>query len=259
MVNLVVTQDRRVTGDNGKIIAYEGQDYSEVINIIHPQYPGCEYYIEYKYNNTIYKNKLDSNGHVSLKVERSGYLKCQFVVIDVATGNVEFSSYPWNLIVKESLKVEPDHYPCSSIHHLSHSHNHCGCNKPEDVDFNAYEAYGKLAQQIDNESEIRFNEIQSLNRDIAEIKKYLQLDDTTASKLDADLMINEGVWYANSMSTNFPESNKSYKLVVTKYNETNILQHAYELNSNNIYYRCSKVNNTEHIWTEWTKLDLTSE
>ena len=76
MVNLVITQDRKVTGDNGKIIAYEGQEWSEVINIVHPQFPGCKYFIEYKYNNTIYKNELDSNGHVSLKVENSGYLNC---------------------------------------------------------------------------------------------------------------------------------------------------------------------------------------
>ena len=262
MVNLVITQDRKVTGDNGKIIAYEGQEWSEVINIVHPQFPGCKYFIEYKYNNTIYKNELDSNGHVSLKVENSGYLKCQFLAINIADGNIEFASYPWNLIIKESLKTETEHYPCDSINHLYHHHEHphkmtsCYCNN--NCAFNAYEAYGKLKLEIENESDIRFNEIQSIINDVTEIKKYLHLDDTTASKIDADLMINEGIYYANNFSENFPEQNKSYKLVVSNYGDNNILQHAYETNSNNIWYRSATVIDNNSVWNEWVKLDVMS-
>lgn len=264
MVNLVITQDRKVTGDNGKIIAYEGQDWSEIINIIHPQYPGCKYFIEYKYNNTIYKNELDANGHVSLKVENSGYLKCQFLAINIANGDIEFSSYPWNLIIKESLKTEAEHYPCNSInhtycHHHEHANKSCSCNSNcDDDNFNAYEAYGKLKMAIENESDIRFNEMQNVINDIAEIKKYLHLDDTTASKIDADLMINEGIWYANNLSVNFPEQSKAYKLVVTKYNDINLLQHAYETNSTNIYYRSATISDDNYVWNNWVKLDVAS-
>ena len=90
MVNIVVSQNKTVTGDTGKIIAYEGEEYSEVINIVHPIYDDAIYYIEYKYDDTIYRNKLDSNGQVSIKVGNAGYVKCQFVVIGTIHGNVIF-------------------------------------------------------------------------------------------------------------------------------------------------------------------------
>lgn len=264
MVNLVITQDRKVTGDNGKIIAYEGQDWSEVINIIHPQYPGCKYYIEYKYNNVIYKNELDVNGHVSLRVENSGYLKCQFLAINIANGSIEFSSHPWNLIIKESLKTEAEHYPCDSInhsycHHHEHANKSCSCNNIcNDDNFNSYEAYGKLKMQIENESDIRFNEVQSVINDIADIKRYLHLDDTVASTIDADLMINEGTWYANKQSSHFPENSKAYKLVVTKYNEDHLLQHAYENNSDKVHYRSAITDSNNYVWNNWKELDISS-
>lgn len=256
MVNLIITQDRKVTGDTGKIIAYVGQDYSETICIVHPIFPGCRYYIEYKYNNTIYKNELDENGHVSLKVENSGYLKCQFIAIDIESGNNVFSSYPWNLIIKESLQTETSHYPCNSINHLyHHNHKHNFCD--HDINFNAYEAFCKLKDSIDNESDIRFTELQLIRDDIMDIKKYLHLDDTTASTLDADLQTNVGQYYANSNSEHFPEPNTAYKLIVSTYGNKNILQHAYEDNSNNVYYRsATSSNNNAYIWNDWIKLDV---
>ena len=110
----------------------------------------------------------------------------------------------------------------------------------------------------EKESDIRFNEIQSIINDVTEIKKYLHLDDTTASKIDADLMINEGIYYANNFSENFPEQNKSYKLVVSNYGDNNILQHAYETNSNNIWYRSATVIDNNSVWNEWVKLDVMS-
>ncbi|MDY5928625.1 MAG: pyocin knob domain-containing protein [Candidatus Onthovivens sp.] len=259
MINLVITQDGKVTGDNGKIIAYEGQDYSEIINIVHPQYVGCRYYVEYKYNNTIYKNQLNDNGQVSLKVENSGYLKCQLLAITI-DGEIKFKSYPWNLIIKESLRTEAEHYPCSSInHHHEHSNRSCGCNcDKSNNNFNAYEAYSKLKMELENESDIRFNEMQLLIKDISEIKKYLHLDDTEASHIDANTKIFEGIWYADSTSNNFPDSThtKSYKLVVSKYGTEYILQHAYENNSNDVYYRSSKDGVS---WSEWTKLNLSTD
>ena len=256
MVNLVISQSGQVTGDYGKLIAYAGQEYSEVINIIHPSFPGSEYYIEYKYNQTIYRNKLDSNGNVSIKVDKAGYVKCQFIALDIQTGDIVFKSNAWNLIIKEELKVEPSHYPCNSIyHHYKHRPpmnmtNNCS------TDFNSYEAYTKLSNELDNEEEIRFNEIQSVRQEIAKIKAHLNIDNSIPSKLDANECTIPGKYKASDSSSNFPEENKEWTLIVSTYGEDDILQHAYELNSTNVWYRNAIFVNNDITWNTWTLLNL---
>lgn len=263
MVNIVVSQNGNVTGDKGKIIAYEGQNYSEVINIVHPLFNGVKYYIEYKYDNTILRNELDSNGHVSIKVGIAGYVKCQFIAIDLVTGDITFKSKSWNLIVKQDLKIEESHYPCNSLgHHYKHRppmiiatpHGY-----PSNDDFNAYEAYAKLSQELSNEEDIRFNEMQSLRQELAEIKAFIGMDDTIASTLNADEIIVPGKYNANSSSTGFPETNKEYMLDVSYYGDDNILQTAYEKESNNVYYRSTlAITSGEPEWNGWTLLTLQS-
>lgn len=264
MVNIVVSQNMNVTGDKGKIIAYEGQGYSEVINIVHPSFPGAEYYIEYKYDNTILRNKLDSNGHVSIKVGRAGYVNCQFIAVNISDGDIVFASKTWSLIIKEALKIEESHYPCSSMgHHYKHRppvpiatpNGYCNPN-----DFNAYEAYAKLSNELSNEEDIRFNEIQNLRQEIADIKAYLGIDNAVRSKLDANECITPGTYKASAMSDNFPDPNKEkeYDLVVSYYGDENILQNAYEVGSDNVYYR-STIDITSGVpatWTDWTLLNL---
>ena len=105
MVNIVISQNGNVTGDKGKIIAYEGQKYSEVLNIVHPLIDGAKYYIEYKYADTILRNELDSNNNVSIQVFDAGYVQCKFVAIDLLSGDIVFKSKTWNLIVKQDLKI----------------------------------------------------------------------------------------------------------------------------------------------------------
>lgn len=174
MINIVVSHDKRVTGDVGKIAAYENQDYSEVIQITHPLFEGAKYFIEYKYLNTIYRNELDANGQVSIKIEKAGYAKCQLIAVDIVTKNIIFASDMWNLIVKEVSKIQPSHYPCDSHFHYTHRApvqiipGGCGMN-----DFNAYEAYSKLAHKLSNEEDIRFNEIQKLNQEIVALKEQI--------------------------------------------------------------------------------------
>lgn len=259
MVNIVVSQNGNVTGDKGKIIAYEGQSYSEVINIVHPQFSGVKYYIEYKYSNTILRNELDTNGRVSIKVDNAGYVNCQFIAIDSLTGDIIFKSKNWNLIVKEELKTEAIHYPCASI---GHRYNHrppvevaphyCGAS-----DFNAYEAYAKLNQELCNEEDIRFNEIQSIRQELAEIKAFIDMDDAFASTLNADELIIPGKYNANSSSIGFPKNNTDYTLEISYYGDNNILQIAYEKESNNVYYRSTLANiSGAPEWNSWTLLTL---
>lgn len=261
MVNIVVSQNGNVTGDTGKIIAYEGQTYSEVLNIIHPLFPGARYYVEYKYDNTILRNELDTNNHVSIKVELAGYVKCQFVAVDIATDDVLFKSKSWNLIVKEDLKIEKSHYPCNSLHHYKHkppmiiAHDNC-CHDDDDA-FNALKAFEKLNAELSNEEDIRFNEMQAIRQELAEIKAAIGLENAVPSTLDANTIITPGTYNANSLSIGFPKNDTEYELKVSYYSDDNVLQIAYEKNSNNVYYRSTlSIVANDIEWNDWALLTL---
>ena len=262
MVNIVVSHNGDVTGDKGKIIAYEGQKYSEVINIVHPLFDGVKYYIEYKYDNTILRNELDAYNRVSIKINQAGYVKCQFIAIDLLSGDILFKSKNWNLIVKEDLKIEESHYPCNSLgHHYKHRPPmQIAPNGFNNAEFNAYEAYAKLSHELSNEEDIRFNEIQALRHELSEIKAFINMDDPIASTLNADTLIIPGKYNANNYSIGFPETNKSYNLDVSYYGDNNnILQTAYEKDSNNVYYRSTlAIIAGEPEWNAWTLLTLQS-
>lgn len=264
MVNIVISQNGNVTGDKGKIIAYEGQNYSEVLNIIHPLFSGVKYYIEYKYDNTILRNELDSNNQVSIKVGNAGYIQCQFIAIDLVTGDTIFKSKSWNLIVKEDLKIEESHYPCNSLgHHYKHRPPmviaHSGICSGQNNGFNAFEAYEKLSNELSNEEDIRFDEVQSIRQELAEIKAAIGLDDPVASTLNANTIIIPGSYNANNLSSGFPKENTEYELKVSYYGDENILQMAYEKNSNDVYYRSTlAINANEPEWNDWTLLSLQS-
>lgn len=257
MVNIVVSYDGNVTGDKGKIIGYEGQRYSEVINIVHPLFNNAKYYIEYKYDNTILRNELDANNRVSIKTDEAGYVKCQFIAIDLLNGDIIFKSKSWNLIVKEDLKIEESHYPCNSEHHYKHRYpiqiapNSCNNH------FNAFEAYTKLSQGLANEEDIRFDEMQSIRQELAEIKAFISMNDIVSSTLNANTILTPGKYNANKYSTGFPELNKEYTLDVSYYGDDNILQTAYEKETNNVYYRSALASTSEETeWNAWTLLTL---
>jgi hypothetical protein len=258
MINIVVSQNGNVTGDKSKIIAYEGQQYSEIINITHPLFSGAKYYIEYKYDNTILRNELDSNNRVSIKINNAGYVKCQFIAIDLLSEDIIFKSKTWNLIVKEDLKIEVSHHPCDAF---GHRYKHI---KPIQIapnannnNFNAFEAYAKISHELSNEEDIRFNEIQELRQELAELKAFIDMEDTIASTLNANKIITPGKYNANVYSTGFPENNKEYNLNVSYYGDDNILQTAYEKKSNKVYYRSTlAVVSGEPEWNGWTLLTL---
>lgn len=255
MINITVYQNKDVTGDNGKIIAYVGQTYSEEIRIIHPSFANAKYGIEYKYNQTIFTDWLDTNDRAKLKIEKAGYLTCQFIAIDMINGDVLFKSKPWRFLVEEVTMPEPSHYPCNShiSGHTSWNHsNYYPPHKCEGPDFNSYEAYYKLKAELDNESDVRFNEIKALSDDIILIKNALNIGDPVASVIDANELVSEGRYIATAASSNLPLDDQQYYIIVSVYNE-NIVQTAYTLDGTGVWYRTGIKSNIDVTWTDWTK------
>lgn len=258
MVNIVISQNKTVSGDCGKIIAYEGQEYSEVINIVHPIIAATESYIEYKYNNTIFRNKLDANNLVSIKVENAGYVQCQYIAVNVLTGNVEFKSNYWYFMINRQIQIEPSHYPCNAVGHI-YSHRppinmmpmHCyNCDLEDTVK--------KLQNDIINECGIRFNELQNIQSEIEKLKIHTNYSNPVYQTLNANEITIPDTYYANEYSSGFPENNKEYILKVSKYNINSILQEAQEKNSNNMYYRSASSIDVDGSpnWNDWTQLIL---
>lgn len=267
MVNITINYDGVVTGDKGKIIGYEGQEYSEVFTIIHPTFSGTEDYIEYKYGNTIFRNKIDSSGQVSIKLGTSGYVKCQYLAIDIATGEIKFKSDYWNCVIKKSLKVQPSHFPCNSIGHRYHDRrpqvvagyyydDACGCIHGNPDSFNAYEAYNKLYDMIENESEIRTNLLSDIDNEIAKIKEAIHINETIASKIDPNTLVEDGTYkveYNSEYLENLPnqESTNGYTIVVMNFGENNVLQNAKEDNTTNVYTRLL-IDKLTETWGQWS-------
>ena len=83
------------------------------------------------------------------------------------------------------------------------------------------------------------------------------LDNVAASTLNADTIMIPGNYNANSLSVGFPKDNTEYDLKVSYYGDDNILQIAYEKNSDNVYYRSTlAINVSEAEWNDWTLLTL---
>lgn len=265
MVNITVHQTGEVTGDKGRLIGYEGQSMSETITVVHPIFSGANYYIEYKYNATIFRDVLDSNNRVNIKIEKDGYLTCQFIAVEINTGNILFKSHKWNFIIGSQMDLEPSHYPCSSFMHTTmnhhqcihdHHHYHDHCNNDKNID--SYNAYYELLNELRNEEDVRFNETQKLNEDVIKIKQILNIDNSIASIIDANEIINSGEYIAGIGSKNLPneedllESTQEYILSVYKRNNI-ISQQAFESDSNNIWYRTgSMLTDRNIIWSDWT-------
>lgn len=263
MINITIYQTGEVTGDCGKLIGYEGTELSEVINIVHPIYEGCNYAIEYKLNQVVCRKYLDSNNHVSLTLGESGYITCQLLALDISTGNIVWQSYRWNFIIGEKMKVEPSHYPCYS--HVYNSMNHHVCDYyghhdthdciNNDTSIDSYNAYYKLMQRIENEETVRFDEIQRLTEDVIKIKQVLNIGDVIPSTADVNTLTSPGEYIVTANSENLPsDDSQEFRIHVYKYNST-ISQQAFELDNDNIWYRTGKIASDDSItWTNWVAI-----
>ena len=262
MVNITIYQNGDVTGDKGRIIGYDDQKYSEPITIVHPLHTGAEYYIDYKYNQTVFRDKLDALGRVRLKIEKAGYLNCQCLAIDVLSGDVIWRSNSWNFIVNRVAKLEPSHYPCSSIIHgpippncwnhsnypsAHHHHHHC-----DDKSIDSYRAYYELLNELRNEEEIRYNETQALQEEIRKIKEALDIDNNQPSILDANEVVISGNYIAAVGSINFPVTEQECVLKVTTHG-LHITQECTECDGDNVWYRTGEKINSDYVWTEWAE------
>lgn len=272
MVHITIAQDGTVTGDKGKIIAYTDScgkpQYSETIQIVHPSFTGCEYYLEYRYRQTLFSNKLDAYGNVVISIIDNGNIPCQLVAKDVLTGFIMFKSNPWHFIVKPGINVEPSHYPCPPFeiqHRGYYDYNHCRHHNhmPPPPPFSCgpndkiYEALYKMNEKLENEEEIRYAEIQDLIQQLYDLKEKLNLTDPTPSSLDANQLVSKGSYLADETSINFPKIGFKYKCEVSLYDNI-IMQIAYELadiyDASNVWYRIGRNNGIriEDIdWDEW--------
>lgn len=250
MINITVLQSGTVIGDVGKIIAYQGQQFSEPIKIVHPNLAGCQYYIQYKYHDTIYRNKLNLNDIVKIKIESNGYLRCQFIAINIDDGVPQFISKDWLFIINESLK--PNYCMNNDIpmHDLMY--------KPQcypNAEFNTFEAYTKIINELRNEENIRNEQITQLTLAIEEIKNELSMNNTTESIYDLNMCTTSGTYHADINSINGPSkfdlSDEPYILNVRKTNDV-IIQEAYELDGDAVWSRTGTLNNDIIIWSEWS-------
>lgn len=260
MIKLNVYQNGDVLGDTGKIVAYEGSCYSDIINIVHPIYEGAEYFVEYKCQQTLMRDRLDSNNNVRIRIGKAGYLLCQFIATDIQTGDVLFRSNSWNLLIQKQMTVEPSHYPCPShptphnIHHGCFPHQPAPNNSPN---MDSYEAYYKLVTELRNEEDIRYRENQAIREDLMKIKDALNIADPTPSIIDANEVIKQGKYIALINSINFPTNDQEYFLIVNQYNNK-IIQEAHEIDGDNIWYRSGMVS-VDAIpyvgdWTPWAPM-----
>ena len=101
--------------------------------------------------------------------------------------------------------------------------------------------------------------MQSIRQELAEIKAAMGIDDIVASTLDINKLIIPGKYNARYDSTGLPENNKEYILDVSYYGDNNVLQIAYEKESDNVYYRSTlAIISGEPEWSSWTLLRLQS-
>lgn len=272
MVHITIMQDGTVTGDKGKIIGYaDGKEhFSEPINIVHPSFTGCEYYIEYRHRNTLIDDKLDAYGNVCIHIITNGHVPCQLIAKDVLTGAIVFRSKQWHFIVKPGIKVEPSHYPCPPYdyryghhnhygyydynhhNHIDPHHNHC-CHHDDDI----LKYLLRINEKLENEEEIRHAEIQEIVQELYDLKSQLHIINPTPSCLDANELIDKGLYLADETSINFPKNGCKYQCEVSLY-ENIIMQVAYEMSNmyeaNNVWYRTgTQIGNLiEDIeWDEW--------
>ena len=259
MVNITVYQNGDVVGDTGKIIAYEGQSYSSAITIVHPLFSGAKYYVEYTYNNTIFRDQLNSNNQVSLRIEKAGYLKCQFVAIDILSSEILFKSHAWNFLIQSSMSTEPSHYPCSShiydntgYNSFNHSNykQSMNCNHQHNS-IDSYKAYYELLTELRNEEDIRYREIQNIYNDLKLIKDALGIGNNTPSLLDANKVIQAGSYIAAIGSINFPVDQEC-TLEVANHNG-HIIQQCFECDGDNIWFRTGEDDNGNVTWNSWAE------
>lgn len=240
MIRIQVQADGSVTGDVGRVIAYENQTYSEPIRILHPNKSGCINKVVYTWGHTQFVDFLDSKDEVTIHVHGSGIVKLQFIMEDATTGEIKLASKPFELIVHKNLNVGPNRFV------TSHINNNCcpppympGCNPGT----NELEVIMKLGIELAEEQNVRASQDSLIWEDIFKIKEILESMGATMFEpeiavQDCNLLYMPGEYNCAAGSPNAPTSSQEYKIQVKRFGNQ-ILQTAYlaESGETRIYYR----------------------
>lgn len=258
MLNIQILSNGAVTGDVGRIMAYQDQTYSEAIQVNHPSYRGALYKINYTWGHTQFSDMLDSNDQVKLHVHGAGVLNCQFIAENALTGQVLLASKPFMLIVHEGINAGPNGATnCYRKFGCCDNSNYTGGNVSTEVD-----ALIKLNIELAEEQRVRANNDSQIWDEILKIKNKLAeicgtSDESTPIVGDCNTLVAAGEFKLDVGSKHTPDNYDDvslipYLLVVKKY-DTQIIQTAYasEEDTTRVYYRTGTVVNDVAEWAEW--------
>lgn len=254
MIRLTVLSDGSVTGDVGRIIAYDNQTYSDYIQITHPQYSGAIYKVVYQWGHTQFVDLLDSNDKVRIHIHGAGTVTLQFVAENALTGQALLTSKPVQMVIHKSVKQNP----------YSFTSDPCGFNGPccpppscSSGDANYIEMMVKQGIELAEEESIRASQDSLIWEEIYRIKDALtQAGISTGTRApeiyDINTLTTAGEYICDPLSTNGPQPNCAYSIRVKRYT-SHVLQTAdlVEEGETAIFYRTGVIENNETTWTEW--------
>ena len=244
MIRIQVQSDGSVTGDVGRIIAYENRTYSEPIQILHPCYKDAIYKVIYRWGHTQFEDFLDSNDQVSVHVHGAGIVKMQFVAQNPITGVNYLVSKTFELIVHKNLDMGPNAFVSSHIIPCCPPPSVCGGVNGN----NELEVLMKLGIELAEEQRVRASQDSVIWEEIFKIKQALEdklgivIDDKEPELKDCDLLVDPGEYNLAVGSLNTPIDGKPFKVQVKRYN-AQVLQTAYLTSEEEtrIYYRTGTV------------------
>ena len=258
MLNIQVHTSGAVTGDVGRIMAYENQTYSESIKFLHPVYGGALYKVVYIWGHTQMSDMLDSNDEVRLRIDGPGILKCQFIAEDAATGKVHLASKPFNLIIHTGINGSSDgatncyrKFTCGT----SAGYN---CNVNEG---NMAEVIIKQGIELAQEEQVRADNDSAIWDEILIIKNMVaQLAGNTCDcpiVADCNEIITEGSYKIDIGSSGLPDSGNISTIpfiLDVKTLDPQVIQIAYSAGEGTVrmFIRTGTVVDGVATWVEWT-------
>lgn len=265
MIRIQILPDGSVTGDVGRVMAYQNQTYSEPITVLHPSFKGAIYKLIYKWGHTSFCDLLDASDQTKLHIHGAGRVKLQFVAENVLTGEVYLASKPFDLIVHQALDAGPNNFISGGAvcgghsHHSLHNYGwNGGCNPDPS---GLAEMVVKLGIELAEETRIRSEQDSLIWEEMYKIKNALAdagfvLDDGAPKTYDCNTLVQPREYNLDNLSTNVPISGKEFKVQVRRYT-SNILQTAYLIAEGKrlIFYRTGVLDDARGIvWTDWMKM-----
>lgn len=252
MIRITVQTDGSVTGDVGRIMAYENQTYSEPIRILHPSYSGAVYKLVYRWGHTQFMDMLDAKDEVTIHIHGAGIVKLQFFAENPVTGEVYLASKPFELIVHKNLNVGPNTFVSSHINPCCPPNMGCsGGNNGT----NELEVLMKLGIELSEEQRVRASQDSLIWEEIFNIKNKLEaslgitFEEKEPSIQNCNLLVEPGEYNLAVGSVNVPINGQAFKVEVRRFKDK-VLQTAYLTQmqigtetslETRIYYRTGKV------------------